>query len=182
MTETRFSRERITDLLGKLSDNLAGKGLRGEILLFGGAAMILGWNARDATRDVDAVFVPPDQIRAAAAEVGRAENIPADWLNDAVKGFLDHDISRADRREILHLSNLAVYVPPIEYLIATKAFASRSGASHADAEDLKFLIRTAGYRSADAILKIVEEYYPTRPLPAKVQFFVQSIFEELYGK
>lgn len=178
MTELRFDRPRLNRLFHLLSDELMRKGLRGEILLFGGAAMILGWNAREITRDVDAVFVPPEEIRKAAFDVAERENVPADWLNDAVKGFLDRPVAREERIEVLHFSNLAIYVPPLTYLLATKAFAARSGASHSDVEDLKYLIRLADIASAGAVLDIVQEYYPSRPLPAKVRFFVESIFEE----
>lgn len=54
----------------------------------GGAAIALAYDARRATRDVDAVFEPRAEIYAVAAEVGERLDLPPGWLNDAVKGFL----------------------------------------------------------------------------------------------
>ena len=48
-----------------LNDELARAGIKGELGIVGGAAMLLGFNAREATRDVDDVFEPASALRAA---------------------------------------------------------------------------------------------------------------------
>ena len=78
---------RISGLLDALNAELAIDEVRGEIYLAGGAVMCLVFRAREATKDIDAVLVPATALRKAAETVGNREGLPADWLNDAVKGF-----------------------------------------------------------------------------------------------
>ena len=178
--EVTFGRERIRSLFGRLSDLLKRDGIRGEVLLFGGAAMLLGWNSRRTTRDIDAVFEPASKIRRLVGMIADEEGLPTGWLNDAVKGFVDVlPARRAFRPVIFSTEHLHIYTPPPEYLIAMKSLAARTGPEHADAEDMIFLIRAARLRSAESIFKLVRRYYPDRPIPARTRFFVESIFEEI---
>ena len=54
-----LDRETIILALRRLSELLRERGVQGEICLFGGTAMVLAFNARERTKDVDAVFHPP---------------------------------------------------------------------------------------------------------------------------
>lgn len=56
-----LSAEEIRALLVELGEELAQIGESGELFLVGGAALALGYDAREATRDVDAVFEPKRQ-------------------------------------------------------------------------------------------------------------------------
>jgi len=56
---TGLGREDIRALLDDLSAELAARGARAELFLVGGAALAVAYDATRATRDLDAVFVPP---------------------------------------------------------------------------------------------------------------------------
>jgi len=75
--------EQIKFYLEKLSGALERRRVKGEIVLYGGAAMVLALKARPSTKDVDAVFVPKDLIYQAAREVEDQYGAPESWLNDA---------------------------------------------------------------------------------------------------
>ena len=82
-------RDEIERHLRQVGRYLDEQGLTGEILIVGGAHMALLLQQREVTRDVDPYFAAnAAAIREAAARVARDEGLPADWLNDAVKGFL----------------------------------------------------------------------------------------------
>jgi hypothetical protein len=118
---------------------------------------------------LDAVFVPTDSVRRAAAAVADREGLDPDWLNDAVKGFLPGPDPNAVR--YFEAPGLLVDVASAEYLLAMKLFSSRV---EADAEDIALLYREVGYHTVEEGLALVERSYPGRPIAAKVQFCLRD--------
>src|SRR4051794_31751071 len=103
--ETSLSKARIEELFHALDEELRRSGVVGELHVVGGAVLCVALNARPATRDVDAYFEPTKIVREAAARVGKSLDVPQNWLNDAVKGFMSPD---GDYRPFLELENLRV--------------------------------------------------------------------------
>ena len=105
-----LSRETIRKALTLLSDELAKSGVLGELNVVGGTAMVLAFNARSSTKDVDAIFEPSSAVRAAAVAVAENLALPFDWLNDSAKGFMSPqgDFSPLDS---VDLPNLRVQEP-----------------------------------------------------------------------
>lgn len=91
-----FDRDRIQHLFERLADELDSRGVHGDLFLVGGGAMAVAYDARRATRDLDAVFEPKRVIYDVAARLAELEELPDGWLNDAVKGFL-RSLGRAPR-------------------------------------------------------------------------------------
>ena len=65
MTET-LDRDTIVRALDRLSHVLGDRGITGEVCLLGGTVMVLAFKTRARTKDVDAIFHPPHEIRDAA--------------------------------------------------------------------------------------------------------------------
>jgi hypothetical protein len=156
-----------------LSKNLAESGIKGEIGVVGGAAMVLAYHAREATRDVDAVFAPSASLREAAAKVAEELHLPADWLNDGVKGFMPD--GQPVKNVLIKMSNLLVWTPEPAYLLAMKATSARLDSK--DASDLKFLIKHCEIKTAEEVFELISKYYPKGKILAKVQYFVEELFE-----
>src|SRR5438874_8556499 len=115
-----MDRNEIERCLGQVGRYLDEQHLTGEILIVGGAYMTLVLRQREATKDIDAYFASnASAIRAAAARVAREEGLPADWLNDAVKGFV---YTQPETSLWLEFPGLLVYAPTAAYIFAMKAY------------------------------------------------------------
>jgi hypothetical protein len=170
-----MERKEIEDYLSRLSDLLGRQNLVGEVVLFGGAAMVLAHQARVSTKDVDALFIPKAAVYAAAAEVTREYGAPEGWLNDAVKGFLS---DKAETRPLLDLPHLKVFVAVPEYLLAMKCMSMRIGKDETDIRDIRFLMRHLELRRAEDVLDIVEKYYPQNRIQPRTRFAVEEICQQ----
>jgi len=58
-----FDRATIVDAFGRLAELLRERNTEGEICLLGGTVMLLAFDARPTTKDVDAIFRPASLIR-----------------------------------------------------------------------------------------------------------------------
>ena len=174
-----LSQATIVAALSQLSGELGKRGVLGELNVVGGTAMVLAFNARDSTKDVDAIFEPSAEIRSAAAVVAESLALPPDWLNDAAKGFLSAS-GEFTPVATMDLPHLRVQAPSPEYMLAMKVMAARVGiaADRGDATDIAFLIRLLGLTTSDAVMTIVARYYdPSRILPRSV-YLVDQILAE----
>lgn len=171
MTETE-----IRLYLSKISDRLSEKEITGEIVVFGGAAMVLAYQARVSTKDVDAVFVPKNEVYDAADVVALEYGLESGWLNDAVKGFLSE---HGKTVPVLDYPNLKVYVAAPEYLLAMKCMSMRLGKDETDLNDICFLIGRLKIKTADEVLSLVERYYPGNRIQPRTQFTLEELFQRL---
>jgi len=170
IAEEQVNAAEIKRYLSELNEELRSMDVKGEICLYGGAVMALVYDARPDTKDVDAIFRPSAQIREAAARVAKANNLRPDWLNDAVKGFLvPHK-----QRILFDFSNLKIFAPEPDYLLAMKAISARPDTT--DAADVRLLIDLLQMKTANQVLDIVEKYYPREQIKPATQFFIEELF------
>ena len=175
-----LTRDQILAALNALSQELGRRGVTGEVCLFGGTVMVLAFTARLTTKDVDALFEPAQSIREIAHRIAEDQHLPANWLNDGVKGFLSarHDTTPGNLPQFPHL-RLTMPVP--EYLLAMKCMAARLGSTSdepSDVADISFLVRHLKLKSAQEVLDVVGQYYPTNRIPVKTQYLVEGLFAE----
>ena len=162
----------IRRLFGLLDADLGTHGVTGELYLVGGAVMCLAFHAREATKDVDALFEPARLVREAAARVGVAAGLDASWLNDAVKGYLS---PRGEFTPFLELPHLKVFVAHPRYLLALKCAALRLGEEFHDLDDVRYLLRHLDIRTPEEALAIVTRYFPESELPPKTRLLLKEL-------
>ena len=163
----------IKRLFKALNDELKKKDVLGEIGICGGAVMCLVYHARAATKDVDAIFKPTKEIREASQRVASLFGLEKNWLNDAVKAHFHVDPPRED---VLQLSNLRVWAPSAEYMLAMKCVSARFDTF--DKDDTKFLISYLKLTKPEQVFAIISKYYPHERVPAKTQFLIEELVDQ----
>ena len=170
-----LTRADIRRLFALLNTELAAVSVEGEIYLVGGAVMSLAFDAREATRDVDALLRPAKAVREAAARVAAKAEVPASWLNDAVKGLLG---SHPEFDAFLELSNLRVFVARPEYLLAMKCVAMRLGEDVRDVDDVRYLLRYLNISDAATALAVVTRYFDEAQIPPKTRLALEELLPD----
>lgn len=169
-----FDRDTIIDLFDALSRELARRGSRADLFLVGGAAIAVAYDIRRATRDLDAVFEPTSTVREAAEAVAAERGIRADWLNDAVKGYLHG--KDPDAVTFYESDHLRVDVASPQYLLAMKLLAARAGI---DTADIVFLYGICGFTTVDEGLRLVESAYAGLEVPPRTRYMLEEIVASL---
>lgn len=172
---TALSAADLRHLFELLNEELARAQTEGELYLVGGAVMCLAYAVRPSTQDVDAFFKPAGDVRAAAARVAVRAGLAADWLNDAVKGYLSE---RGDFRVWLELSHLRVMVAQAEYLLAMKCLAFRIGAEFHDEDDIRYLLRHLDVTTYAKALERITRYYPLERFPQKTLYALEELLSK----
>jgi hypothetical protein len=167
-----LSTKEIRRLFELLNTELRKADVKGELFLVGGAVMCLAYNARGSTRDIDAFFRPVKQVREAALKVAAQAGVEADWLNDAVKGFMSET---GEFTTFLEMDHLQVMVAQPEYLLAMKCLSFRIGVEFHDEDDVRFLLRYLNLESYERALEIITRFYPEDRFPQKTLYALEEL-------
>lgn len=171
--EPLLDRARIRDLFRQLGERLQRRGVVADLYVIGGAAMALAYDARRATRDVDAVFLPHgivlEEAHALAADLG----LPQWWLNEQASMYV---APGGDPQAPLSFDHpgLRVSTASPEHLLAMKALAAR----RRDTEDLQVLVDHLELTSAEQVVDICTRVFPLKPLPDRAQLILADLFTE----
>lgn len=163
-------RAKIVQALERLSEILAERKVKADLYVVGGAALVLAFDARPATRDVDAIFRRKNEVYKAAAQVARELVLPDEWLNDSVKRF----IGRPDRHPVpsLDLPGLRVMLGSERYLLAMKILADRH---ERDRNDIQFLIRRLGINTMAELDRVFAEVYPYDTMSPETRLHLEEL-------
>lgn len=162
--------EQMRAYLAEVGQRLYARGITGEIVLAGGAVMVMALRARDGSGDIDAVFSrEADAIREAAKEVATAHGLPTIWLNDHVRDFVAPNAPTIDFFEV---PGLSVQMVRLDYLFYMKAWAG----SPMDQRDLRKIAKALSVKDEHQAYDIVRGFSPGE-LSRDVQILLESLFE-----
>lgn len=176
-----MTKDVLTGALRRLGELAQNAGLELEVCIYGGALMMLAYDSRMMTKDVDAVIRPSREGLALAARVGRELGLPENWLNDDVKMFVA-PVGQT-RKLPLDFPGIMLTAPTANYLLAMKALACRAPLPgyEGDLADLRFLIRKLSIRSVDEIQSIIDKYYPDDVIAPEHVVLLEAIVDEVNG-
>lgn len=144
-----------------------------DVVLIGGAAMILHFGATRATRDVDVLFIRGDfsELRRAIKAVAREYDVPDDWMNDSAKGFVDVLAPDFSERLVpleINFKQLHLFALGVADQAAMKIVALREQ----DLEDLELLLARMSADDKRTLVGIMNHLAPIRPDWAqKIRYF-----------
>ena len=149
-----------------------------EVSLYGGALMLLAYDSRQTTKDVDAIIYPPDVGRRLAAKVAQEMGWHDDWLNDDVRFFVSTVETRQPWRPPgLDAPYLKISKPTAKYLLAMKVMACRKAVPgySGDEADIAFLLRKMAIKNTAEVEGIVDQYFPDTVLPAATGAVIERL-------
>lgn len=171
-----FDSDTIRYLLAELGTRLQQRGVEARIFIVGGEAMALAYSRRRITRDIDAVFEPKSVVYEEARRMADdIQWLPADWLNDGVKGLMPDLVASELATETFATPGISVGVASAEYMFAMKASAARS---EVDRDDIRTLIDELDIESVDAAFAILERHYSAQRLTPRTQFILEELVSE----
>ena len=172
--------------LRRIHDAAVKAGITVDMVVFGGAAMILCFGMDRLSRDVDVIV--PDAAHSklvmdAAARIARDREWPENWLNDGVKGFIE-DVQEMRQHPLLpnpDAGGVRLHFPSPEYMLALKCMSMRlDGKSH-DKDDVAHLVNALGVSDAEQVLDIVERFAPRGNIPPKSEYGVRQLIQQGAG-
>ena len=113
--------------LAKEYRRLGGRSMPAELILIGGASVLINYGFRDMTSDIDAVIQAASTMKDAINHVGDEYNLPTGWLNDDFRRTESYTSKLAQYSTYYksYYGVMTVRTISAEYLIAMKLVAGR---------------------------------------------------------
>jgi hypothetical protein len=180
-----FDRGALLDAFDRIGRAAALAGIKLQIAVYGGSALMLASNFRFATEDVDVSELEhplPGWLAAVVDEIAKENGWLDDWFNDGVAFHLSPLADRAlDHLEFGTFPRdgtppgLAVSVPSAEYLLALKLRAARvTDPLRGETErlDILNLMQVVGISTVEEAIALLGRYFPVSAASSEKQRFL----------
>lgn len=168
-----MDKNELIKVFGELDNHLSSSF---DIILIGGAAMILHFGASRTTRDVDVLILRGSlpELRQAIKAVAEEKEFPEDWMSDAAKRFADIFLPDFYHRLVpldFELRHIQIYALGLPEQVALKIIALREQ----DLEDLELLLPRLSSSDKDVLLAMMKKMSVFRPDWAqKMKYFLEE--------
>ncbi|MGH9129163.1 MAG: hypothetical protein ACRDY2_09395 [Acidimicrobiales bacterium] len=178
MSPDRFlDRAMIERAFASLAVRLQRRNLTCRVYLFGGGAMVMAFEGRPATRDLDARYTSTSAVQEEVSAVAEEMGMPRSWLNEQGVVYLPQLDDPAPFAVFDH-PNLTVTRASDRHLLAMKAGAARA---IQDEDDIVALMGRLGITSVEGVVEVHDEVFPDEPLPPRALDLLGQIVSERWG-
>jgi len=186
LSDRPFTKENLDQYLKELAKEFRkrnGKSVPAEIILIGGASVVINYGFREMTYDMDALINAASSMKDAINTVGDRNGLPNGWLNDdfrKTESYTDRIIQYSNYYRTFY-GVLNVRTVTGEYLIAMKL---RSGREYKyDRSDVIGILweqkKFGNPLTMERIKKAVEELYGSYDVIAdEVRLFVEKAIQD----
>lgn len=171
--EALLDRDTIDRIFRRLGERLASRGVVADLYVFDRATMAMAYDARLATRDIDALFVPHGVVLAEAQTVGEEFGLPTWWLNDQASAYVARH-KDAKSTTVFNHPGLRVQAASPDHMFAMKVLAAR----RRDADDIKILVDLLDLASPEEALALCADIFPEEPVPDRAKLLLEDVFRE----
>jgi len=172
-----MGREDMLKYLEELNSRLAGINRSCEVVIFGGAAMSIVFEARDATRDIDAKFRSFVELRKLIKDISNDFELDSGWLNNDGEHYVTE---RMQTSLYLEYTNLAIHTVNADCLLAMKLTSARMDST--DMDDSIFLMDMLDIQSDNQLFDLIEKYIDDDNRAGSTKFFTNEAFLQYRAK
>lgn len=173
MPDPVFTRTELHRAFTALAERLARRNVVGQVHVVGGAAMLLAYDSRVTTRDIDALFSPDGPMLEAICEVADDMHWPRSWLKNQASSYVSR--TPGSGNPVFDHPYLQVVATPPEHLLAMKVLAARGVR---DRDDIVVLLDRLNVTTAEAVWDIVARYFPDQEIPGRSTLLIEDLLAE----
>jgi len=194
LSDKPFTKENLDQYLKELAKEYkkrSGNNTPAEIILIGGASVLINYGFREMTYDMDAIINASSYMKDAISFIGDKYGLPGGWMNDDFKQTDSYtpNIMRYSKYYRTYSNIVTFRTVTGEYLVAMKL---RSGRQYKyDRSDVIGILleqeKSGNPLTAGTVKKAVEELYGSYDvLSDEVRSFIENVFadgdhEKLYA-
>lgn len=180
MSLEKISKELFLEILDVLDKKLEENRLELTLNIYGGTVMMACFDARPATKDIDALFETSPLVNNILLEIAESYGLNKDWINQDIKEPLKY-IKHENLKEIYKFKNLKVLAPSAEQMLAMKILSARPE-PYRDFNDAEYLIKYLEIETLDQVINIFDKYIGRRYLGDRQKIFLNYVGKDLKKK
>lgn len=177
MSLEKVSKELFSEILEVLDKKLEENRLGLTLNLYGGTVMMVCFDARPATKDIDALFETSPIIDNILADIAETYGLHEGWINQDIKEPLK-SLKIEDLNEIYKFKNLKVLAPSAEQMLAMKILSARPE-PYRDFMDAEYLVRYLKLVTLEQVMDIFDKYIGRKYLGDRQKMFLNYLGKDL---
>lgn len=180
MSFEKLTKELFLEILEVLDEKLGENRLELSLNIYGGTVMMACFDARPATKDIDALFETSPIIDNILINIAETYDLDKNWINQDIREPL-RQLKQESLKEIYQFKNLKVFAPSAEQMLAMKILSARPE-PFKDFDDAEHLIKILEIETLEQVLAIFDKYIGRRYLGDRQKMFLNYVGKDLNKK